>query len=175
MDFKKWKMISPIIIFILCSITHFGYQLIPNIITSFFFPVNESVFEHMKMIYTSVLIFSLIEYFVIRKNNWILNNLGINPLISGVTNIFSFLIIYLPIRMILEENMIITFIILFISNIIAAFVSYHLLKNKQIINDKLGLILTLLMYIPFIYLTYNPIHISFFYDSDNELYGIPKH
>lgn len=174
MTFKKWKIFSPIIIFVLCSLVHFGYDLLPNFITSIFFPVNESIYEHMKMIYTSILLFSLIEYFVIRKMTWILNNKGINPFISGLVNIFSFLLIYLPINMIIGENMIVTFIILFISNIITAYVSYHILIQRKLIDDKLGLFLTLFLYIPFTYFTYNPIHIEFFYDTKNKLYGIKK-
>ena len=153
--------------------THFGYTILPNFVTSIFFPVNESVYEHMKMIYTSVLLFSLIEYFVAR-NRWILNNKGINPFLSGLCNIFGFLIIYIPIKSIIGENMIVTFIILFISNIITSYVSYQILIHKQIINDKLGLALTLLLYIPLVYLTYNPIQMPLFYDTDNKLYGIPK-
>lgn len=174
MNFKKWKIISPFILFGLCSLLHFGYTIMPNPISSIFFPVNESIFEHMKMIYTSVLLFSLIEYFVSRKMTWILNNKGINPFISGLVNIFSFLIIYLPIEMIIGENMIVTFIILFISNMITAYVSYHLLIHKKLIDDRLGLLLTLLLYIPFTYFTYNPIHIEFFYDTKNKLYGLKK-
>ena len=174
MNYKKWKIIAPFIIFGLCSLLHFGYAIMPNPISSIFFPVNESIFEHMKMIYTSVLVFSLIEYFIIKKKKWELNNLGINPFISGLTNIFSFLIIYLPVKSLIGENMIVTFIILFISNIITEVVSYYLLLNKKIIDNRIGLIITLLVYIPFIYLTYNPIHNSFFYDPKDNLYGIPK-
>ena len=174
MTYKKWKIISPFILFGLCSILHFGYTIMPNPVSAIFFPVNESIFEHMKMIYTSVLVFSLIEYFVIKKMKWEVHNIGINPFLSGLTNIFSFLIMYLIIRMFINETMIVTFIILFISNIIASFVSYYLLLNKQILSDKMGLILTIMLYIPFIYFTYYPMHNSLFYDPKDELYGIPK-
>ena len=174
MTYKKWKIISPFILFGLCSILHFGYTIMPNPVSAIFFPVNESIFEHMKMIYTSVLVFSLIEYFVIKKMKWEVHNIGINPFLSGLTNIFSFLFIYLIIIMFINETMIVTFIILFISNIIASFVSYYLLLNKQILSDKMGLILTIMLYIPFIYFTYYPMHNSLFYDPKDELYGIPK-
>lgn len=174
MTLKIWKIISPFIIFGICSLFHFVYQLTPNIITSFFFPVNESIFEHMKLIYTSILTFSLIEYVIIKKKKIVVSNIGINPFISSITNIISFLIIYLPLRYFIYENMIITFIILFISNIITSFISYKLLLSKQIIDNKIGLFITLIMYIPIIYLTYYPFHFEFFYDTKNELYGIPK-
>ena len=150
MFFKKWKIISPFILFALASLIHFTYTLFPNIITSFFAPVNESIFEHMKMIYTSVVLLSIIEYFILKHRNIKVNNLGINPFISGLSNIFIFLIMYLSIRMILKENMLVTFIILFISECITSFISYKLLLNRKIINDKLGIALTILIYIPFI-------------------------
>ena len=174
MDLKKWKIISPIIIFIIASISHFIYTIFDSIITSFFFPVNESIFEHIKLIYTSILLFSLIEFFVLKKLDIHVNNKGINPFISGISNIIIFLIIYLPIRYILNENMIVTLIILFISEAITSFISYKVFNYEQIINDKLGLIITLLVYIPLIYLTYNPPHTNFFYDTEKEFYGIPK-
>ena len=174
MNLKKWKLISPIIIFIIASLSHFVYTIFPSIITSLIFPVNESIAEHMKLIYTSILLFSLIEYFVFKKLNIIVNNKGINPFISGISNIIVFLVMYLPLRLILNENMIITLITLFISEIITSFISYKLFNYRQIINDKLGIIISLIPYIFFIYFTYNPPHTSFFYDTDKEFYGIPK-
>ena len=47
------------------------------------------------------------------------------------------------IKMIIGENMIITFIILFISNMITAYTSYYILTHKKLMNDRLGLFLTL--------------------------------
>ena len=76
---KKWKIISPIILFLLSFPIHFLYTWFTNIITSFFAPVNESIFEHMKMIYTTYLLFSLIEYIYIKFKNIKVNNICINP------------------------------------------------------------------------------------------------
>ena len=50
---KKYVIISSIILFGLGFIYHGVYDMVPSIITSIFFPVNESVFEHNKMILTS--------------------------------------------------------------------------------------------------------------------------
>lgn len=174
MKFKNWKILSPFIIFGICSLVHFIFDLFPNIITSFFAPVNESIIEHMKMIYTSIFIFSIIEMLLLKKWNINTNNKYFNIFISGLVNIFAFLILYLPTRTIFKENMIITFIILFISNIITSYVSYKLLLSKKLINNKMALILSLIVYIPFIFFTYNPMHNNLFYDSKNETYGIKK-
>ncbi len=174
MNLKKLKIISPFIIFGLECLIHFLYEWFPNIITSFLAPVNESIYEHMKMIYTAIIIYSIIEYFIFRKLNINVLNKSINPFITGLSNIFIFLAMYLPLKHIINDNMIITFIILFISNAIASFISYKLLLHKQIVSDKLGIILTLLIYIPFIYFTYNPIQMNLFYDKQNNTYGITK-
>ncbi len=171
---KKWKFISPIILFLISFPIHFLYTLFPNIITSFFAPVNESIFEHMKMIYTTYLIFSLIECIYFKKKQINVFNKYINPFISGIANILIFLIMYLPMRLILNESMIITFIILFISYIITSYISYKIFLSKEISNKTIGIILSLIVYIPFIYFTYNPIHNNFFYDTKNEIYGIKK-
>ena len=170
---RKWKIISPIILFIISFPIHFLYTLFPNIITSFFAPVNESTFEHMKMIYTSYLIFSIIEYFYLKKKNIKVNNITINPFISGLFNIFIFLLIY-QLRFILNETMTLTFIMLFISYIITSFISFKILSCRKLVNKYLGIILTLVIYIPFIYYTYNPLHTNFFYDTKNEIYGLKK-
>ena len=55
MKLKTIKIISILGIFIISFLSHFIYQIIPNFITSIFFPVNESIFEHMKIIFTSTL------------------------------------------------------------------------------------------------------------------------
>ena len=75
---KKVKLILVIIIFILSFICHFAYELIPNFIFSIIFPVNESIWEHMKLIATPVIIGSIFEYIYYKRkkincNNFILS------------------------------------------------------------------------------------------------------
>jgi len=62
----KTILFSSIVIFILCSLFHFGYTFLPHFITSIFFPVNESIFEHLKMLATAEVVFSL--YVIFRKD-----------------------------------------------------------------------------------------------------------
>lgn len=144
----------------------------PNIITSFFFPVNESIYEHMKMIYTSIIIFSIIEYYVLKKLHIYINNVGINAFISGIMNILIFLVIYLPIRSLIGENMIVTLMLLFISIVITEYISYIILTSKHSINNSIGILLTISMFIILAYFTYYPLHNFLFYDTANKIYGI---
>ena len=61
---KKIKTIGVYVIFVLSFISHFMYDILPNPLFSILFPVNESIWEHMKLLVTPVLIFSIIEYIV---------------------------------------------------------------------------------------------------------------
>ena len=63
MDLKKIKIVSIFGMFILCFLTHFLYNFFPNTLFSIFFPVNESIWEHMKMMTSSILIWSILEVF----------------------------------------------------------------------------------------------------------------
>ena len=53
MDLKKVKIVSIFGMFIFCFLTHFLYNFFPNTLFSIFFPVNESIWEHMKMMSSS--------------------------------------------------------------------------------------------------------------------------
>ena len=64
---RKVKIIGVFVIFLLSFASHFIYKWIPNALFSIIFPINESIWEHMKLLVTPVLIFSLIEYIIYNK------------------------------------------------------------------------------------------------------------
>ena len=67
---KIIQIISILFIFLIGFIIHNLYEWCPNIVTLILSPVNESVFEHMKMIYTSYIIWIIVKYFILKKYNW---------------------------------------------------------------------------------------------------------
>ena len=102
----KKIIINSIIIFLICSLFHFGYDFI----TSLFFPVNESIWEHLKMIFTSTIVFSFISNLFYHDKNILFKTY-----IRTMATIIILLILYLPTYYLLGEVMILTLIILFIS------------------------------------------------------------
>ena len=74
MTLKKIKIINVFFLFFLSFLWHFAYDLIPCKLTALFFPVNESIWEHMKIIYGVLIIGSLLEWFLCKKNNIKINN-----------------------------------------------------------------------------------------------------
>ena len=171
---KKVKIIGVFIIFGLSFLSHFLYEWIPNSFFSIFFPVNESIWEHMKLIVTPVLLFSLFEYSIYRKKNISFNNFILSYAISMVLAIIVYLLIYLPINYIFGHSVIVAIGLLFIIFIIIEIISYYIMNYKEIrYSNIIGFSIIIILYIIFGYLTYNPIKIDLFYDTQKKVYGIP--
>ncbi len=175
MNLKKLKIISTISIFIISALCHFIYDIFPNFITSIFFPVNESIFEHQKMILTSFLLWSIIEYFILKKIKH--NNFFIALLISSLICIIFVTSVFSPIYLVLlnkKDNMLITLIVFFIGIILSQIASYYILKSKRNYNkvNIISLIIYICLIISFAYLTYNPIKNDLFFDFVKKKYGI---
>ena len=96
MNLKTIKITSTINIFIISFLAHFTYNFLPNTLTSILFPVNESIFEHMKIIFTSIIIYGLIDYTLLKLNNIKFNNFLFQLMFTSFISIPIFLIIYLP-------------------------------------------------------------------------------
>ena len=175
MNLKTSKLIAVLNIFIISFASHFLYEFFPNIITSILFPVNESIFEHMKIIFTSILIYGLIDYLILKLNNIKYNNFLFSLFFTAFISIPIFLIIYLPVHFIIGEYLILTLLLLFITYLISQFISYYILTSKP--NPYLNIIsipLIIIIYSLFTYLTYKPPQNYFFYDTLTKSYGIPK-
>lgn len=175
MNLKKIKIIAVIGIFILSFIFHFAYNLFPNLIFSFIFPVNESIWEHMKIIFTSTLLYGIIDYILLKKYKIKYNNFPFQLYFTAISTIPIYLTIYLPLYKLIGENLIVSISLLLIVYIISQWISYHILKEKKLkILNKLAIPIILLSYLGFIYLTYNPIHNYIFYDKQTQEYGIKE-
>lgn len=172
MKIKTIKIISAISVFLLCFLTHFLYDLFPNFLFSIFFPVNESIFEHVKMIFTTFLLYSLIEYYLQTKYNLLDKNFLFNTLFTAISCIIIYLAIYLPIYYIFGENMVFTISWLFVSIIISEIISYYMYSLRKIKFDNLALPIIVFLYIIIGYLTYFPPKEDFFYDPKHHKYGI---
>ena len=173
MNLKKIKILGVVIITILSFISHFAYDIFPNIIFSFIFPVNESIWEHMKILFTSTLIYSLIEYILLKKYNITYNNLPFNTYFIPLMQIPLYLVIYIPLYKLLGESPFISITLMIIVYIIGQIVSYNILKEKELKLLNIIIIpVILLSYLGFIYLTYNPPHTYIFYDITEDKYSI---
>ncbi len=172
---KIIKIIATINIFLLSFLTHFIYNIFPNIITSFFFPVNESIFEHMKMIYTTTIIYSIIDYIILKKEKIKFNNFPLQLYLTSILGIITYLIIYLPINYFIKEFLPLSIFILLLVYALMQQLSYYLLTKKQLpLLNKLSILLIIITFIILIFLTHNPPHTPIFYDTSTNTYGTKK-
>lgn len=176
MNLKKIKLLAVIGIFILSIISHFMYNLSPNIIFSFIFPVNESIWEHMKILFTSILMYGLIDKYLLDKNHIKYNNFSFQLYFTAISSIPLYLVLYIPIYKLLGEKLIISILLLLIVYIIEEYISYNILKEKKLkVLNLLAVPIILSTYIFFIYLTYNPPHTYIFYDTQENKYSIDEY
>ena len=129
MNEKKLKFISFFLVILFSFLFHSVYDKFPTLITSLFFPVNESIWEHMKIIYMSYLVAYIIEIIIIYKTNMHIDNQKASIVISILFNIILYLIFYIPIYNIYGFNELITIISYIISIIITEVLSYKIITE----------------------------------------------
>lgn len=162
---KKKIILNIILTFGLCFLTHNIYKWFPNNLTAIFFPVNESIWEHMKMLFTTYLISGFIIYLFIDKRNFALSSL-----ITGIGGIILYLILFLPFN---TSNKIVIFGILIINIIIFEYIRLKII-NKNFDNkfNIFAYALIIIVYIIFGYLTFKPLKNDLFKDKSTNQYGI---
>lgn len=173
MSLKRLKVIDVFIIFALCFLTHFIYSWFPNTLFSIFFPVNESIWEHMKMLFSAIIIFSVADFILLKVFEIEYRNFITSVFLSAVLSIIIFLAIYLPLYYFIGENMVLNLTVLFVSIVFSQAVSYFVLESKDYgLLNYVSLIGIIFSYIVFGILTYYPPTEDLFYDPMDEKFGI---
>ena len=170
---KKIKIINIILFFALSFLWHFMYDWFPNFLTSIFFPVNESIWEHMKIIFGVIVFGSLISLILMNKFHIKHNNFYVEIITKAVLGVLFYLIIFIPLYKWLGENMFISISLMLITYIYVEIIGYKILKLNEMNINILPIILIFLCYILFFLLTYYPPHNFIFFDEIKLIYGIP--
>ena len=174
MSLKKLKIIGIILSFLLSFIFHFIYDLFPNFINSIFFPVNESIWEHMKIIFGCILLSGVIQKIIVIKKKLNYNNICISNVIVAFLSIFIFLIMFIPMYLLIGENLPITLIIMLITYIISQILSIYIIKKEDMKKENFAILLVIIIYIFFGILTYFPPENNLFIDPKTNTYGFKK-
>ena len=166
----KFELFSTIFIFIIGTLLHFTYSLSNNnIIIGMFSAINESTWEHLKLIFFPMLLTIIIG--TIYFKNIYPNYLCIKTrgLIIAMIFIIFFYYIYTGI---LGYNIVLFNISsFFIATLIGEYYTYKNI-NKNICNNKLSILQLVIIFILFIVFTFKPPTINLFIDPINKTYGI---
>ena len=173
MNNKKVLFIETITIFLSMFFFHNLYNWFPNFLTASFFPVNESLFEHLKLMFTTQIIISLIIYLILKLKRIKFSNYLLGLLVSTIVTISLFFLIYLPIYNRFGENLFLTMSIYLITLIIGNIIFYLISKRKhEFLLNLISLVIISIIAVILIYFTFNPLKNDFFFDSIEEIYGI---
>lgn len=134
-------------------------------------PVNESVWEHLKLGLWALISFSVVEYFVVGK---FVNNYFIAKAVGVLVISFTVLTVYYAYTTLLGRNIIALDITSYVLGVLLCqWVGYnlYLLKNSGFLNG-LGLIILTGLVILFALFTFYPPETELFKDRNFNSYGI---
>ena len=124
------------------------------------------------MMTSSILIWSILEYFLFKKYRISHNNFALSIFLEVTLSIIIFLIIYLPIYHFTGSIFILNLIVLFISIYFVNIISYYILNLRPLHKEILSIVGIILLYIVMGILTYNPPFNYIFFDKTENKYGI---
>ena len=173
MSLKYYHILGAIFTIVLGTLLHFTYQWSgKNILVAIFSAVNESTFEHLKLLFTPMLIFSIFEYFLYGKN--IVNFVPVK-LLSILLGIFVIITSFYTYVGIIGNHFLIADIGTFILGVLVAYYfSFHFLQTNcfySLISIRLGWIGIIILTYCFFIFTFYPPHIGLFLDPVSKTYG----
>ncbi|MFA6860378.1 MAG: DUF6512 family protein [Clostridia bacterium] len=169
-NLKTKMLIWSVLLFVIGGLAHFGFQIFNN---NFFigsiFPVNESVFEHLKLAFYPLLIWWIV-FFLKNKNNPYLSKQNI--VVSACVSIFVSMLFIVSFHYTIEgafnvSNVILDISSLYIGLLLGLFCAYLILKSKPIPKwlGYVSLILIIVWLIATIFFTYNPPNLPIFIEK----------
>ncbi len=167
---RKYQIFSILFTFIVGTLLHFTYKWSgENKIVGFFSSVNESTWEHLKLLFFPMLITTITGLFFLRKD---VPNLLCSKTIGILVALFFTIVFFYTYTGVLGRNVAaIDISSFFIATILGEFVAYVLIINKFKCNSIISVIILILLFIAFIFFTNNTPKIGLFKDPVTGLYG----
>lgn len=166
MDIKKWQIAGALFTLILGTILHFTYNWSgKNPVIGIFSAVNESIWEHLKLLAFPMLFFSILEFFAYGKN---MTNFVPVKILSILAGMLAIVFLFYTYTGIIGRNYLIADILIFIIGVFLAYlISYRLLQTTLfssclvVIAGWLGLTALVTLFALF---TYTPPRLGLFRD-----------
>ena len=169
----RYEILGMLLVSILGGFLHFTFEISGfNPIVGAFSAVNESVWEHLKLGFWPILLLTLIEYRLIKKQT---NNFFLGKAISALTIITVIpIIFYLYTSFTGESIFLIDISSFFIAVIIGQILSYLTIIHKKLSKnlELISITLLIIMAILFIVFTFYPPNLPPFQDPISGGYGI---
>lgn len=176
---KSSKLIKAQIIVILFSLVlgtllHFTYEWSgENAFVGSFSAVNESVWEHLKLVFFPMLIATIVEYFFVKD----VSKNYIEAKTIGIFTAIAFIVVaFFTYSGIIGTSIIVIDILIFIISIILGeYVAYKLMKREDestVATEVLSIVILAFLLLCFVIFTYLPPEVNLFRDVTTGVYGI---
>lgn len=168
---KNYPILSIIFVCITGTLLHFTYEFFnENIFVAAFSAVNESVWEHLKLLFFPMSISTIVGYFYIGKN---IHNFLCSRLLGIIASMLFIIIFFYTYTGIIGTNIaFIDIVSFFIAVILGERLAYKLMISDFECNKKISIIILIFILICFIIFTYFTPNIGIFKDPVTNQYGI---
>ena len=169
----KFQIFSAIFVIIIGTILHFTYNWSKNnSFVGLFSAINESTWEHLKLLFFPILITIIFSYFIFKDT---FPNFLCSKTIGIITAMLFTVIFFYTYTGIIGTNYAFVNILTFIlSVIIGEYIAYILTINNFIVNKIFCISILILLTFLFFIFAFNPPKINLFKDPINGSYGIQK-
>lgn len=171
----KVLLISVPILFVLGSLFHFLYRWSKeNKFVGLFVPINESIFEHSKLLLVPLSLFWSGGYlFFCDSVNY--NNYFFAMLISIVSSIIVMISFYYTYKELIGNSYLwIDIFDLLLSLFVGQVLANHVYVYSKGIPIGISIGIVVFLFVCYIYLTFKPFRTPFFLDEKSKSYGINK-
>ena len=174
MNLKKYCIIGILFTILLGTLLHFTYDLSGNSdFVAILSAVNESTWEHLKLIFYPMIIFALFEFFIYGNNYPNFFTSKFMGIISGMAFIT---IVFYTYNGIIGTSGAIFNILLFVAGVIFAYIVYYTILNGKYLTspllNKLSIFALATLFIMFWVFTFYPPLLNIFKDPVTKGYGI---
>lgn len=170
--FLRLEIAGPVIVFTIASLLHFIYRLSPNVLTSLFGAVNESIWEHIKIFTIACIFYAFVELlwakpdfkrFVVAKTVGVIVQGAFIPLAYYTFSIF-----------LKKPVLIVDLLIGFTASVLGFLVSYRLYSGNRKIEKYFltSLMFLFLILMSLLCFTYFPPEAELFRDVITGEYGV---
>ena len=169
----SWELSGFISVIVTGTILHFMYNWTgQNRIAGFFSPVNESTWEHLKLLFMPMLLYSIVEYFAI--GNYFSNFIGAKTL-GIVLGLLVIVVVFYTYTGIVGQHFLWVDILTFVLGAAVAYAySWRTIHqaNVGLIPQFVAILIVLVLIACFAIFTFYPPHIPLFLDPVFNVYGV---
>ena len=154
---ETYTLLGILVLFAVGSLFHFLYSLTGEcFIIGLFVPINESIFEHTKMVVLPIFIWWFIFY-LFRKKDLFVNAWFTSALIAMISAIIAIpMLFYFYSQAFGIESLVIDILILLVSLAIGQILGLHYYRHGKGIEYHFAIVLMIVIIILFAFFTINP-------------------